>query len=103
MSDNTRERLAKLLEILDGDTYAAVASAVLAALHPEVTTEAELDALPVGSVVLFGPDEPAVKRFMDEWVVAGSAIECTTGEMSLAINADNPVPVLYRPDVGEAS
>lgn len=63
-----------------------------------IGTVEELRALPTGSVILLGPNEPAVKRFHDEWVVACSPIECTTEEIGGAFIGGHTYPILYRPD-----
>lgn len=100
MSTSTRERLMDLLEALDGGDYADIADAVLADLHPKVTTAEELDALPTNSVVIDAGrwiHERWERAAPDDhgWVRVGWAFNEPADPPTL------PARILYRPDTEE--
>jgi hypothetical protein len=76
---------------------ASIADAVLAHLHPTVSATEELDALPVGGVVLTRLGEVVLKRhepsgeFKSWWAMAGTAEYFQSRELYL------PGTVLYSP------
>ncbi|AEV51957.1 hypothetical protein [Prescottella equi] len=105
MTDNTRELIADrafyAVPSVSTEESWRIADAVLAALHPEITTAEELDALPTNSVVIDAGrwiHERWERAVPDDhgWVRVGWAFNEPADPPNL------PARVLHRPDTEES-
>lgn len=96
---NERDELADVLEATDGLDYAAVADLILKSGYRKprtITTVEEIDALPVGSVVL---DRDGAALQLTAWL-GWVASNGTTNIAAEELRADCfPAVVLYTPEV----
>lgn len=91
------QALAEVPEELRSGNYSD-AILVLDAILPQVTTVAELEALPIWSVVLFPDGAPYRKASSDRWWSSTGAV-LLAYDLAAPANYEGPLTVVWTPEV----